>query len=362
MFVRMLMRAVVLRRGRALAALLALVVATATATAMLNLYVDVQAKLRKEFRSYGANIVVASKNGESLPAETLSKVQAVVNGRGLAVPSSYVVARTRDGQPIVVAGTDFNAVQKLDRWWSVSQWPRASHEALVGVRAVQAISPESKPFELSFQGKTITVIPSGTLRTGAAEDNRIYLCSADFESWTGVRPSTVEVAVSGSSQDIERTIQQLGQALPLAQVRPVRQVMEAEARVLGKMRSTLLVCAVLIIVTAGLCVLATLTGLVFDRRRDFAVMKALGASGRLIHSFLAAEAAALGTVAAVVGFGAGVAIAATIGRVNFQAPIVPRFGLLPVVILGSVALALIAAIWPMWLLGRVQPANILRGE
>ena len=42
-----------------------MVVAAAVATAMLNLYVDVQAKLRREFRKYGANIVVVAKDGQS---------------------------------------------------------------------------------------------------------------------------------------------------------------------------------------------------------------------------------------------------------------------------------------------------------
>ena len=48
MFLRMLVRAAVLRRGRAVSALFAMAVAAAVATAMLNLYVDVQAKLRRE--------------------------------------------------------------------------------------------------------------------------------------------------------------------------------------------------------------------------------------------------------------------------------------------------------------------------
>ena len=83
--------------------------------------------------------------------------------------------------------------------------------------------------------------------------------------------------------------------------------------------------AVLIILTAALCVLSTLIGWVFDRRRDFAIMKALGASGGLIQGFFAAEAAALGAVGAVIGFAIGVGVAAWIGRVNFHAPVVPRF-------------------------------------
>src|SRR5258707_12699893 len=68
MFTRMLLRAAVLRRRRAAAALLAMIVAAAVATAMMNLYVDVQAKLRTEFRNYGANVVVVGKDGQPLPA------------------------------------------------------------------------------------------------------------------------------------------------------------------------------------------------------------------------------------------------------------------------------------------------------
>ncbi len=123
MFLRMLVRAALLRRGRAAAALFAMVVAAAVATAMLNLYVDVQAKLRREFRNYGANILVVGKDGASLPADALAHVEGTLAGRGVAAPFALVVARTSDGQPLVVAGADFDRVKQLDRWWSVSNWP-----------------------------------------------------------------------------------------------------------------------------------------------------------------------------------------------------------------------------------------------
>src|SRR5580658_3278371 len=95
MFARMLFRAAVLRRGRAATALVAMIVAAAVATAMMNLYVDVQAKLRTELRSYGANVVVVAKNGQTLPADALTKVESVLGTKTLAVPSSYAVARSK---------------------------------------------------------------------------------------------------------------------------------------------------------------------------------------------------------------------------------------------------------------------------
>ncbi len=362
MFLRMLVRAAVLRRGRAAAALLAMVVAAAVATAMLNLYADVQAKLRKEFRNYGANVIVASKDGQPLPANTLATVESQMDGRGVAVPFGYVVARTGDGQPIVVAGTDFDAVRRLDRWWSVSAWPQGAGQALIGKRAQSLVTPEGKDFNLSFQSKTIAVRPAGTVGTGSSEDSRIYLSLADFTSWTGLGASTIEIAAAGSPAEIDGAITRLRQALPNVEVRPVRQIMEGEARVLGKTRLTLLTCAALIILTAALCVFSTLMGWVFDRRRDFAIMKALGASERLMGGFFAAEATVLGAVGAGLGFAVGIAAAMWSGRVNFHAPGVPRCSVLPVVAAGSVLVALLASAVPILLLRRVQPAIILRGE
>lgn len=362
MLLRMLVRAAVLRRGRAASALFAMIVAAAVGTAMLNLYVDVQAKLQREFRNYGANLILVGKDGPSLPAGALSQADSVLAGGGIAAPFGLVVARTKDSQPIVVAGVDFDRVKQLDRWWSVSAWPNSDKQALIGVRAMPLVSPKNQPFDLTFQGKALQVTPAGIVQTGAAEDSRIYIPLSDFISWTGVQPSTIEVAANGSPLEIAAVMNQLSQAIPGADVRPVRQIMEGEARVLGKTRATLLAAAALIILTAALCVLSTLMGWVFDRRRDFAIMKALGASERLLNGFFAAEAAALGAIGAVVGFLLGIGIAAWIGRANFHAPVVPRFGVLPIILIGSIAVTLISAILPISLLRRVQPAVILRGE
>jgi len=362
MFLRMLLRASLVRRGRALSALLAVVVAAAVATAMLNLYVDVQAKLRTEFRKYGANIVVVAKQGQPLPADALARVQSALAGRGIAVPFAYVVASTSDGSPVVAAGTNLESVRRLDSWWSVSAWPSAPGQALVGSRAAAVVSPKGRPFDLSFQGRTVHLTTAGKLTTGAAEDSRVYLPLFEFTAWTGIQPSSIEIAANGSAVQVTTILQQIAAAVPQAEVRPVRQIMEAEGRVLGKTRSTLLAAAALIILTAALCVLATLTAWVLDRRRDFAIMKALGASERLISGFFAAEAASIGALGALLGYAIGIGAAAWIGRINFQASISPRLSVLPSVLLGSIVVALLSATLPMALLRRVQPATILRGE
>lgn len=362
MFLRMLVRAAMLRKRTALSALLAITIAAAAATTMLNLFVDVQSKLRKEFRGFGANIVVEAKRGESFSAANLQLVRSAVGSRGLAVPFAYAVAHTASGQPVVVAATDFEFVKKLNPWWQVSEWPQSRGEALMGVRVGKAIGPNSGQLVLNYADRTIQLSPAGTVRTGAGEDSRIYISLQDFESWTGMQPSVVEIAAYGSTAEVNSLLSNLRNNLPGADVNPVRQVTEGEANILGKTRSTLLWSAVFIIITAALCVLATLTGWLYDRRRDFAIMKAIGASDRLIALFISGEAAALACAGAVLGYAGGIGIAAWIGRANFNAPVTPRLDVLPPVLIGCLAVTLLATLLPLRLLRQIQPAMILRGE
>ena len=375
MFLRMIWRAALVRKGRALTALIAVAVAAAVTTTLLNLYVDAQAKLRTEFRNYGANIVVVAPDGTSLPADALSKVESVIDSRGMAVPVAYAVAKM-GSTPVVVVGTDLQRAKQMNKWWDLSGTSKMSVTAsssseipapgpvlaIFGIRAQQALVTKAAAAPLDFDGRTLQVADAQWVKTGGPEDNRIYLDLPDFIKWTRVQPTTIEIAVSGTTDEITSTMEQLRQSLPGMDVRPVRQIQEGEARVLGKTRGALLGSTALVIAVAALCVLATLMSWVLDRRRDFAVMKALGASEALLQRFFAAEAALIGALGSIAGFLIGVGAAAWIGRANFHTPVVPRFGVFPEVLVGGVLVALLSAIVPISFLRGIQPAVILRGE
>ena len=123
-----------------------------------------------------------------------------------------------------------------------------------------------------------------------------------------------------------------------------------------------LVASAIVIVLIVLCMVASLTSAVLERRKDFAVMKALGASDRTVNALFAGEAAFISAIGALTGFVVGTGIAYWIGKANFGAAIMPRIELVVPVLLGSVVLSLIAASAPLRLLRRIQPAGILRGE
>lgn len=360
MFLRMMLRSTLRDRSRSLLAMFSVVVAAAVATALLNLYADLDTKMHREFRSYGANVVVASESG--LSADALARIDAVLPPGSNSAPFAYLVAKTADGTPVIVAATDFERARKLDAWWSVSRWPQAPGEALLGTRAQRQLAPAGAPFELDYGGKKLRVAPAGTLLTGGDEDSRVYLALPDLEQWTGLRANTLEIAVPGGPAEVEAVIARLRPAAPGARIEPVRQIVEAEANVLGKTRGALLGATIVVIVLATMCLLATLTASVLNRRKDFAVMRALGATRATVNGLFLAETAGFALLGCVVGLGLGIGLAMWIGQANFHAAVTPRWSVLPLVFAGTLLVAAAAAVFPMIMLGKAQPATLLRGE
>ena len=134
----MMRRSLVYRRARTVSAVVALTVSAGVATALLTLYADLDQKLHREFRAFGANVVVtAAASGdvqdvsaagvadtvvaEGLPAGALRKVERAAGANAVAAAFGYAVATTDRGSSVVVVGTDFAAVRRLDAWWQVDR-------------------------------------------------------------------------------------------------------------------------------------------------------------------------------------------------------------------------------------------------
>lgn len=361
MFLHLLRRGLTARGSRPLIALFALTVAAAIITATLTLYSGLEDKLNREFRSYGANVTIAAAAGQSLPENEIARAQNALPSGSLVVPFAYVIAHSANGDAVVVAGTDMQQVQQLNRWWLVTAWPSAEHEALIGTNAASRLQLGGN-FTLNFGNKPLALREAGTLKTGADEDDRVYIPLPTFETWTGMRPSLLEVYLPGSAPVVNTALHNLQTALPGMQVKPVRQLLSAEGAVVKKMKSVMLASTLLITIMVALCVFATLTSSVLERRRDFAVMKAIGSSQWTVNALFAGEALTLALAAALAGYLCGGALAAWIAEANFHTALWPVLSLLPVVIACSVALALIASVLPLAQLQRIEPAGILKGE
>jgi putative ABC transport system permease protein len=365
-FTGMLRRSLVHRRARSFSALVALTVSAAVVTALLTLYADLNAKLHKEFRNFGANVVItvpasSSEADTALPPGTLAAVQRAAGPEALVAPFAYAVATTDRGTSVVVAGTDFAAVRRLDSWWQLRQWPDAPNAALLGERAANFVADEHA-VELTYAGKAVTLAGAGRLKTGGDEDSRIYIPLAAFTQWTGIGATTIEVQVPGGASAVEAALTRLRDQLPTLQIQPVRQLVEGESRIVDRTHSLMYGAVLLIALTVAVSVLATLSASVLERRRDFALMKALGGSQAQLMAMFLLEALALALAGVVFGYLGGSAAAWAISQANFHTATLPRLSVLPLVLLINVAIAAVAALFPVRVLRGLQPAALLKGE
>ena len=359
-------------RGRLTVALIALSSGAAISSALLNINLDAEQKLTREFRTLGANVVVAPPSAGSDAALADAAIMDRIAEAGAsqiiaAAPYLYVAANSGT-QPVILAGTWFDQVQKMNSWWKVDgAWISSRDDnshCLVGQAAARqfGLSPGGR-IDLRAGERNVSLTVNGIISAGGDEDSQIFTSISVAQSLAGLpgRISLVQLSVAGAPSEIEAFTNHLAGTLPGLDVRPVRQLAAAEGSILGRIRGLIFWTITLILVLTTLGVLASMAALAMERSRDVGLMKALGGSVQRIMRLFLAEAAMLGLVGGTIGFAIGVLLARWIGGRVFGIPISPRLAVFPMTIVLAVAVALLGAL-PLRLLGRVRPAEILRGE
>jgi len=366
---RQLLRA---SRGRLAVALIALSSGAAISSALLNINLDAEQKLTHEFRSLGANVVVAPpSSGSDAPladAAVMDRIAAMHAPELVGAAPYLYVAANAGSQPVILAGTWFDQVAKINSWWKVDgEWivsrDDRSH-CMVGQAAARQLklAPGSR-IDLRSGEHNVSLTVAGIITAGAAEDSQIVTGLDVAQSLAGLpgRLSLVQLSVSGTSSQIEAFTWRLAGTLSGLDVRPVRQLAAAEGSILARIRGLIFWTILLILTLTALGVLASMAALAMERRRDVGLMKALGGTVPRIMRLFLAEAGALGLAGGTLGFAIGVVLARWIGGRVFGVAISPRLEVFPVTIVLTVVVALMGS-FPLRLLGRVRPAEILRGE
>jgi putative ABC transport system permease protein len=393
MFGRLLWKLLRGSRGRLVVALIAVISGAAVISALLNLDLDIGRKLAQEFRLLGANLVISSRAADSGVAQNSSEsAEAPASSSSPALPTLideqlvlaqverlrtkevvaaapyiYVVARDA-GRPVVVAGTWLDEARKLEPTWKLNGEWIASREdetrCLVGRNVARQfrLAPGDQ-VKLDYLGRSVHLVVAGIVDAGGTEDNQVFVSLAVAQNLAALQGKIelVQLSVSGTSASIAAYAAQLARAIPGYDVRPIRQVTEAEGNLLSRTRLLIVSMVVLILVLTALCVLATMAALAMERREDVGLMKALGGSISRIVALFLSEVGVLGALGGLIGCVAGVALSQWMGQRVFGASIAPRWEIFPLTIALMVLVAMAGAL-PLRLLGKVKPAVILRGE
>ena len=312
MFWSFVLRAVQFRKRRLALAFSALAVAATLATALFSVYSDIERKIRVQFRGYGANMVIAPAGGaQTVP---LGAVAFAEQQGAVAAPFIYTVGRA-EGEPIVVAGTDFHRAGPLTDSWRVEGARRtAPGECLLGATAAAHFRRHVGQ-QLDLQGAPCVI--RGIVSTGGAEDQQVMVSLETAAQLAGLRDAASLVQVRADGERLGAVQAAIAKALPGADVRVLHAVADTEAHVVLKLRSTLFLLTALILAITTLCVTNNFSALVLERSQEIGILKAIGAAEKKIAALFLSESLILGLASTAAGYGLGLLVAWWIGRQIF---------------------------------------------
>ena len=143
---------------------------------------------------------------------------------------------------------------------------------------------------------------------------------------------------------------------------PLRALSATEQGLLDRMRRLMLLVTLAALAAGALSAYGTLTDLALERKREIALLKAVGAPRRRIVGRFLAESAAIGLVGGMLGWLIGAAFALFIGREVFHAALRLQPGVPPLVVALAMLTALVAAAGPIRLALAIEPARALRED
>ena len=157
-------------------------------------------------------------------------------------------------------------------------------------------------------------------------------------------------------------ITQIKEVLPNTDVRPIRQISQAEVDFLGKVGLLMTLLTVTALGGSALAVMTAMTASVMERRAEIGLMKAIGADdGHIVLIFLS-EAALIGLAGGAAGYLLGLGLAQGLARTVFSVsgdvpPVV-----LPITLLLALVVALLGSAVPVRQAVRFEPVLLLRGK
>ena len=360
------------RRGTAGLAALAVAIGASVAAALLHVSGDVGAKLSRELRSLGPNLVIvpSAASGESFLDEREARARCAAAGVD-GVPVLYATA-VASGHALPIAGADLEPLAALHPSWRRSGGPGAragggsGAGALAGTALVEKMGwREGDTLALTSPDGTraLRVALGGVFASGTSDEEALWLPLADAQRLAGEpgRASLVQARVAAGADQVDRVASRLQRGGGMEAL-PLRALSATEQGLLDRMRRLMLLVTLAALAAGALSAYGTLTDLALERKREIALLKAVGAPRRRIIGRFLAESAAIGLIGGVLGWMLGAAFALFIDRQVFHATLTLQPGVPPIVVALAMLTALVAAAGPIRLALEVEPARALRED
>lgn len=268
-------------------------------------------------------------------------------------------------------------IQKISPWWDVKgEWITDQNDTtscMIGSVVAEKLDlsigdsfmiryKESYGNTINETSYNLTVI--GIIETEGNEDNQIFVNLQVAQMLTGriEKVHIVQVSALCTACPVDTFAAEIEEKMPYVEGRTVKQIVSVEMDVLNKIQNMMFLITIVALIASALGVMTTMITSVIERQKEIGLMKSIGAENKRIITLFLSEATIIGVIGGILGYLIGIILAQFIGLSVFKMSITPRFEVIPIVIMISIGIVLLASILPVRRAVKVEPAIVLRGE
>ena len=372
-YLKMIMTSLARRRARMLTALLAIAMGATIISGLVTIYYDIPRQMGKEFRSYGANMLVIPTNPDKkITNEQLDEIKSLIPSGKLVGQAPYIYTNAKiNEQPYMLAGTDLKGAKENSPYWLIDgSWPEKPREVLIG-------NEVSKALELKEGDKIIINTPkvngegsidtnfvvSGVVTTGGKEEELIFMGIDDISQLVKDKNyDVVEYSVEAEQNELSKIVSNISQKDGSLTPQMVKRVTASQDIVLNKLQALVFIVTIIVLFIMMICVSTTMMAVVTERRKEIGLKKALGATNSSVIVDFLGEGAFLGGFGGLLGVALGYIFANRVSISVFARKVSFLPLLVPMTIIVCIVITIVASLIPVSKTVDIDPALVLRGE
>ena len=372
-YLKMIMTSLARRRARMLSALLAIAMGAIIISGLVTIYYDIPRQMGKEFRSYGANMLVIPTNPDKkITNEQLDEIKSLIPSGKLVGQAPYIYTNAKiNEQPYMLAGTDLKGAKENSPYWLIDgSWPEKPREVLIG-------NEVSKALELKEGDKIIINTPkvngegsidtnfvvSGVVTTGGKEEELIFMSIDDISQLVKDKDfDVVEYSIEAEQNELSKIVSNISQKDGSLTPQMVKRVTASQDIVLNKLQALVFIVTIIVLFIMMICISTTMMAVVTERRKEIGLKKALGATNSSVIVDFLGEGAFLGVFGGLLGVALGYIFANRVSISVFARKVSFLPLLVPMTIIVCVVITIVASLIPVSKTVDIDPALVLRGE
>ncbi len=374
MFLRMIRQSLVKNVRITSWSLATLTACAALTTMFFTVSMDVGEKMSASLRSIGANAVAypgeqpgdrtntQSRHFNAAVPSQWAAVKELAESNGAEFLLLDIGVGTISNAPAAVVTADLRGLERMTPYWAVKgRRAAASDECMMGSRLAGVLKLKAgATVDIDAAGERGHFHIAGVFESGDEDEDRVFLPRQNRKEES---PFTYALlSVPTGEQGIISLNGSLAGLKSGIQIKPLRQVLHGEQTVLTKINLLAGLALATVLILSSLGVTASVLSRMVERRKELALLQALGARRRSVTIFLLSEGAALGVTASAIGYVIGNLLSRIVVREIFHVSVTPHFTAFLAAAIVTVVMALFAVSVGARQALRMETAVLLKGE